>query len=79
MNVTEHDLTDGDVTDRLTAICESDKHLLTGQPVVDAAVARLDELEGCELEHHAQVYDDIHRALGSVLDGTSVGGPAHAD
>lgn len=79
MNATEHDVIDVDVNDRLPTVCESDKYLLTEHPAVDAAVARLDELEGCELEHHAQVYDDIHRALGSVLNGASVGGPAHAD
>lgn len=48
----------------------------TGDAVVDAAVARLEALDGRDLDQHAEVFDDINRRLGSVLDGTSEDGRA---
>ena len=46
---------------------------VTGHPVVDGALDRLAELETLHLDEHAAVYDDLHRRLGSVLDGAPEG------
>ncbi len=43
----------------------------TGDARVDAALERLSDLDDLELDDHAELYDDVHRRLGSVLDGTS--------
>jgi hypothetical protein len=39
----------------------------TGEPRVDAALARLDELEGRPVSEHRAVFEDVHRRLRDVL------------
>jgi hypothetical protein len=39
----------------------------TGEPRVDAALARLDELEGRPVAEHRAVFEDVHRRLRDVL------------
>jgi len=39
----------------------------TGEPRVDAALARLDELAGCPVTEHRAVFEDVHRRLRDVL------------
>jgi|SRR5580700_3226549 hypothetical protein len=39
----------------------------TGEPRVDAALARLDELEGRPVTEHRAVFEDVHRRLRDVL------------
>jgi len=39
----------------------------TGEPRVDAALARLDELEGRPVSEHREVFEDVHRRLRDVL------------
>jgi hypothetical protein len=39
----------------------------TGDPRVDAALARLDELEGRPVTEHRAVFEDVHRRLRDVL------------
>jgi hypothetical protein len=39
----------------------------TGEPRVDAALARLDELAGRPVTEHRAVFDDVHRRLREVL------------
>ncbi len=39
----------------------------TGEPRVDAALARLDELTGQPVTEHRAVFDDVHRRLREVL------------
>jgi hypothetical protein len=51
-----------------------ESQLSTGDPQVDAALARLAELDERPLDEHADVYADIHQSLGGVLDGSA--GPA---
>jgi hypothetical protein len=43
--------------------------LSTGDEHVDRALTRLDELDGADLDQHVEIYDDVQRSLGSVLDG----------
>ena len=43
----------------------------TGDADVDQALGKLEELDERPLDEHADVYADIHRSLGSVLDGGS--------
>jgi hypothetical protein len=40
---------------------------VTGEPRVDAALARLDELEGLPVTEHRAVFEDVHRRLREVL------------
>jgi hypothetical protein len=40
----------------------------TGDPRVDAALARLGELTGLPVTEHARVFNDVHRQLEDVLD-----------
>jgi hypothetical protein len=40
----------------------------TGEPRVDAALARLGELAGLPVTEHARVFDDVHQRLADVLD-----------
>lgn len=42
--------------------------LSTGDARVDQAVGRLEDLEGRELDEHADSYDRIHGDLAEVLD-----------
>lgn len=39
----------------------------TGEPRVDAALARLDELAGSPVSEHRAVFEDVHRRLRDVL------------
>jgi hypothetical protein len=39
----------------------------TGEPRVDAALARLDELQGRPVTEHRAVFEDVHRRLRDVL------------
>jgi hypothetical protein len=49
----------------------------TGEPRVDAALARLDELEGLPVTEHRAVFEDVHGRLSEVL-GELAAGPAPA-
>jgi hypothetical protein len=40
---------------------------VTGEPRVDAALARLDELAGQPVTEHRAIFDDVHRRLREVL------------
>jgi hypothetical protein len=50
----------------------------TGEPRVDAALARLDELEGLPVTGHRAVFEDVHRRLKDVLDELDSGQPGEA-
>jgi hypothetical protein len=39
----------------------------TGEPRVDAALARLDELAGLPVTEHRAIFEDVHRRLRDVL------------
>jgi len=39
----------------------------TGEPRVDAALARLDELAGRPVTEHRAIFEDVHRRLRGVL------------
>ena len=39
----------------------------TGEPRVDAALARLDELAGSPVTEHRAIFEDVHRRLREVL------------
>ena len=39
----------------------------TGEPSVDAMIARLDGLDGLPLEEHAAVFEETHAGLRQVL------------
>jgi hypothetical protein len=54
----------------------ADDEFSTGDTEVDAALGRLDELDRRPVDEHAAVYDDLHRRLGSVLDGNADGQPS---
>jgi hypothetical protein len=45
---------------------------VTGDERVDAALARLDELDGVDISGHAGIYDEVHRSLVAVLDDPAV-------
>src|ERR1700684_1188974 len=49
----------------------------TGEPRVDAALARLDELAGRPVTEHRAIFEDVHRRLRDVL-GELDTRPAHA-
>jgi hypothetical protein len=51
----------------------------TGEPRVDAALARLDELAGLPVTEHARVFDDVHRQLEDVLGELSAGAAGEPD
>lgn len=50
----------------------------TGEPRVDAALARLDELEGLPVTEHRAVFEDVHRRLRDVLGELDTGQPPEA-
>jgi hypothetical protein len=50
----------------------------TGEPRVDAALARLDELEGLPVTEHRAVFEDVHRRLRDVLGELDTGQPRKA-
>ncbi|MFJ9458727.1 hypothetical protein ACIRST_26995 [Kitasatospora sp. NPDC101447] len=39
----------------------------TGHPVVDAALARLEALDGAPAEEHVAVYEDVHQRMADTL------------
>jgi hypothetical protein len=43
----------------------------TGEPAVDAAVARLAELDERPTSDHADVYEEVHRRLDGLLRGAA--------
>jgi hypothetical protein len=45
----------------------------TGEPRVDAALAKLDELEGLPVTEHSAVFEDVHRRLRDVLGELDTG------
>jgi hypothetical protein len=45
----------------------------TGEPRVDAALARLDELEGLPVTEHRAVFEDVHERLSEVLGELAAG------
>lgn len=45
----------------------------SGDPRVDAALARLGELPGLPVTEHARVFDDVHRRLEDVLEELDTG------
>jgi hypothetical protein len=45
----------------------------TGEPRVNAALARLDELEGLPVTEHRAVFEDVHRRLRDVLGELDTG------
>lgn len=51
----------------------------TGDPRVDAALARLGELAGLPVTEHPQVFNDVHKRLEDVLDELDAGQVAGAD
>jgi len=46
---------------------ESEQRPATGEPRVDAALARLDELPGRPVTEHRAIFEDVHRRLRDVL------------
>jgi hypothetical protein len=50
----------------------------TGEPRVDAALARLDELEGLPVTEHRAVFEDVHQRLTDVLGELDTGRPREA-
>ncbi len=50
----------------------------SGDPVVDAAITRLEELDALDLRQHPQAYEDIHDALRSALDGAHQPDPSRS-
>jgi hypothetical protein len=62
------DVPDGlaDVPDVPAAWAEEERPA-TGEPRVDAALARLDELAGRPVAEHRAVFEDVHRRLRDVL------------
>jgi hypothetical protein len=47
---------------------------VTGEPRVDAALARLDELRELPVTEHRVVYEHVHRSLSEVLGELDTGG-----
>ena len=45
----------------------------TGEPRVDAALARLDDLAGMPVTEHRAVFEDVHRRLRDVLGELDAG------
>lgn len=43
--------------------------VLTGDPVIDEALVRLDALDGREVDEHPAEYEHIHRVLRDSLAG----------
>ena len=46
---------------------EASREPATGEPRVDAALARLDELAGRPVTEHQPIFEDVHRRLRDVL------------
>jgi hypothetical protein len=52
---------------------------LTGEPRVDAALARLDELPDLPVSEHREVFEHVHRSLTEVLGELDVSPPHRGD
>jgi hypothetical protein len=52
---------------------------LTGEPRVDAALARLDELPDLPVSEHREVFEHVHRRLTDVLGELDAGPPDTGD
>jgi hypothetical protein len=52
---------------------------LTGEPRVDAALARLDELPDLPVSEHRAVFEHVHRSLTDVLGELDTGPLGTAD
>ncbi len=63
--------------DRAGALADEQRPV-TGEPRVDAALARLDELEGLPVTEHRAVFEDVHRRLRDVLGELDNGQPREA-
>jgi hypothetical protein len=48
---------------------------VTGEPRVDAALARLDELPELPVTEHRAVFEHVHRSLSEVLGELDTGNP----
>ena len=51
----------------------------TGEPRVDAALARLDELAGRPVTEHRAIFEDVHRRLRDVLGELDTREPSSED
>jgi|CZKT01.1.fsa_nt_gi hypothetical protein len=51
---------------------------VTGEPSVDAALARLDELPGLPVTEHCAVFEQVHKSLTDVLGELDTGLPSGA-
>ena len=51
---------------------------VTGEPRVDAALARLDELPDLPVTEHRAVFEHVHRSLSEVLGELDTGAPPGA-
>ncbi|MFJ9953342.1 hypothetical protein [Kitasatospora sp. NPDC091207] len=51
----------------------------TGHPAVDAALARLEALDGVPTEAHVAVYEDVHQRLTDALAALDQDRPARID
>jgi hypothetical protein len=49
-----------------------------GEPRVDAALARLDELDGRPVTEHRPIFEDVHRRLRDVLGELDTRDPSQA-
>ncbi len=52
---------------------------VTGEPRVDAALARLDELPDLPVTEHRAVFEHVHRSLSEVLGELDTGAPPGAE
>jgi hypothetical protein len=50
----------------------------TGEPRVDAALARLDELDGRPVTEHRPIFEEVHRRLRDVLGELDTRDPSQA-
>jgi len=64
--------------DSARATGDAKRRPATGHPRVDAALARLDELEGLPVTEHRAVFEDVHRRLRDVLGELDTGQPLEA-
>jgi hypothetical protein len=51
----------------------------TGEPRVDAALARLDELTGRPFTEHRAIFEDVHRRLRDVLGELDTRDPSQSE
>jgi hypothetical protein len=68
--------TDGPAAASINASAgQAAQRLVTGQPSVDAALARLDELPELPVTEHRAVFEHVHRSLSEVLGELDAGLP----